>query len=149
MKTAPALHVLLIEDQDADAELLSEAALIAGLSWEIVHVRDGEAALAALETGAPQLILTDLHVQGMDGHTFLELLHGDARWQAVPVVVLSGSMREADRQRSLDRHASAVCLKPDHFQGYLDLARELDQRWGSAGRAAPLEASPPLTGEQA
>ncbi len=130
------LSVLLIEDQDEDAELLLEAVRAAGIQWNVRHVRDGEEALHAMKADPAHLIITDLRVQGMDGYTLLAELHREDRWPNTPVIVLSGTVRDVDRQRGLNLRASDVVLKPDSFQGYLELLRALDEAWGPQARAA-------------
>ena len=89
--------VILVEDNAADAELTTAAFDMAGLRNPIVHLRDGESALAWLrraadgETVLPALVLLDLELPGVDGRDVLATVKAEPALKSVTVVVVTGA----------------------------------------------------------
>ena len=129
MTLGAAMSVLLIEDDEADAELLQEAVVACALPWKIRHVTDAQQGLLALAGGPPQLILTDRCLPGCTSADLLDALNADPRTRSIPIVVLAGPMSDHDRRACLDRRARAVLQKPDGFMDYLELVQDLHARW--------------------
>jgi len=78
---------LVIEDNTEAAALM--AAQLETQGFAVRCVRSGEEALDLADTFTPELITLDILLPGMDGWEFLSQLRHQARWQAVPVVVVS------------------------------------------------------------
>ena len=85
-------RVLIVEDEAAFRELLSLR--LARLGWAVEAAASAEQALARLEAGAPDLLLTDLRLPGMSGEALLKACK--TRWSGLPVGVVSayGSARD-------------------------------------------------------
>jgi signal transduction histidine kinase/DNA-binding response OmpR family regulator len=91
-------HVLLVED-DADTRALMREAL-AGAGWTVTEAENGRRALDRLAQRVPSAIVLDLAMPEMDGFEFLDELRKDAKWRAVPVLVVTArDLTAADRQR--------------------------------------------------
>ncbi len=85
---------ILIIDDDADTRSLLGAALTEQ-GFIVYAARDGRHAFQILERiSPPALILLDYNMPVMNGKQFLAAKRSDARWQAIPVVVLSAWTRE-------------------------------------------------------
>lgn len=88
--------VLLVGDnplnQQVATELLEQ---VAGL--QVTVAADGPAALAALATDAPELVLLDLQLPGMDGFEVARRVRADARWARLPLIAMSAHAGERDR----------------------------------------------------
>ncbi|NJR13094.1 MAG: response regulator [Phyllobacteriaceae bacterium] len=110
---ARALHVLLAEDNPINALLVTAALGNAG--HRVTHAATGDAADALLETGQYSLLLTDLHMPGMDG---TDLIAAQRRREdisgATPmsVIALTADARPQTRQAVLALGADAVLTKP-------------------------------------
>jgi signal transduction histidine kinase/DNA-binding response OmpR family regulator len=116
-------HVLLIED-DANTRALTRAAL-AGGGWIVSEAENGRVALDRLARRVPDAIVLDLIMPEMDGFEFLEELRKDAKWRAIPVVVVTArDLSDADRRR-LNGEVDRVIQKGGH--GGDDLLREVAQ----------------------
>ncbi len=73
---------------------------------------DGEAALAAIAAGAPDLVLLDLEMPGLDGFGVLEALRADPRWRDLPVVVVTGREDIEAVDRAFAAGATSFVVKP-------------------------------------
>jgi two-component system response regulator len=99
-------EILLVEDNDADAELTVRALRQGNLVDVIQRVRDG---LEALEYvfrqgpfehrtgGLPTLILLDLRMPRVDGIEMLQTLRSDKLTESIPVIILTSSTDELHR----------------------------------------------------
>jgi DNA-binding response OmpR family regulator len=77
--------------------------------FEVHAVDDGPSALHAAADPSIDLMLLDLNLPSMDGHEVLRQLRATS---LLPVIVLSGQTREADRVAALDRGADDYLIKP-------------------------------------
>ena len=102
--------VLLVEDDDDIREDLAE--VLADAGFAVIPARDGVDALERLAdaSGALCVVLLDVMMPRMDGPTLRERLRADARFGAVPVVLMSGAGNLRELQRQLD--AAESLLKP-------------------------------------
>jgi CheY-like chemotaxis protein len=101
MRMAGALNrvsVLVVED-DADTREIFTLSLGA-VGAQVRSVTSAEAALALLPSWRPDIVLCDLHLPGVDGYSLIEHVHADARWQAIPMISISGSHPELENERS-------------------------------------------------
>ena len=112
-----ALRVLCVDDNEIDAELVRR--LMGRLDASVIVDRadDGDDALAHLEAAEaagtlPQLVLLDLNMPRMDGHECLAGIRARPAWDAVPVVILTTSMRVSDRERAASGGAADYLVKP-------------------------------------
>lgn len=122
--------ILLVEDNEADAELTREALEESGSRVRLDWVTDGEKAMAYLRGedaqagGArPDLILLDLNMPRKDGREVLREVKEDARLAEIPVVILTTSTAEEDVLGSYRQHANAYLSKPITVD---DLVRKLN-----------------------
>lgn len=135
------LHLLLIDDCESDAELLSEACALAPLPCSLRHACSVEEGLALALAGDCDLILTDLHLPGLDGFELLRRLKAHEHTRAIPVLVLTGSASDAEIQQAYDLHASSVLRKAADFSEMQALAEALSSYWGAVVRL-PSRARP-------
>jgi PAS domain S-box-containing protein len=102
-------RILVVDDSPDMRKLLRD--LLEELASELRMAEHGQEALTVLREFAPDVIITDLLMPVMDGLTFLEILRGTARFQHVPVIVVTAKELTADEQERLRRHTSAVLQK--------------------------------------
>jgi len=114
MEAKARLSIMLVEDDPAHAEItLRSIEELAPERCDIEHVVDGQAALDRLRGAAlPDLVLLDLRLPRLDGLELLAVVQGDAVLNQIPMVVLTTSDAEADRQRALACGASSYLVKP-------------------------------------
>ena len=86
-------RVLLVDDDKDLLQLIAMRLTAAG--YAVTAVESGEAALAAISVARPQVVVTDLRMQGMDGMALFDAIHRDS--PSLPVVILTahGTIPEA------------------------------------------------------
>src|ERR1700693_5136310 len=86
-------RLLLVDDDKDLLQLIAMRLRASGVA--VAAVESGEAALAALAVARPQVVVTDLRMQGMDGMALFDAIHRDS--PSLPVVILTahGTIPEA------------------------------------------------------
>ena len=107
-----ALNRLLYVDDDPDIQTIASLALVDIGGLELLMCGSGREALARYKEFAPQLILLDVMMPGLDGPATLEALRRLPDWAATPVVFITAKVRSQERQRYLDLGAVEVIAKP-------------------------------------
>ena len=128
--------MLLVEDNRGDAMLAREAFREAGVDITLDVARDGAQAIAYLEGEGdhagherPDLILLDLNLPVMGGHSVLRAVKADPRWAAIPVVILTTSTAAEDVSVAYALHANSYLRKPIAFDDFVTLARSISDCW--------------------
>lgn len=125
--------ILLVEDDEVDVENVVRAFEATGITNPLTVAQNGEDALALLKgTGAgrrPGLILLDINMPVMNGFEFLAVLKQDPLLRAIPVVVLTTSQEESDRNRSFQLSVAGYMIKPVEFSDFVDVVRTIDRYW--------------------
>jgi len=132
-------NILLVEDDEAHAELTVRAIRKAGNANRVDVVYDGEEALDYLFNGGkyadmskypyPGLILLDIKLPGIDGIDVLQKIKQEPNLRKIPVIMLTTSEREEDIERSYDYHANSYLTKPVGFKEFEEKIRQIDFYW--------------------
>lgn len=120
------LKLLVVEDDDGDVRLIRRALDTEPL-LELGVARNGSAALLHLEADPPDLVLLDLNIPGPSGFDVL-------RWTKknlpeLPVLVLTGSEDQRDREQVLDLGARTLLKKPGDRHEFSVLVRSVFDLW--------------------
>jgi CheY-like chemotaxis protein/DNA-binding Xre family transcriptional regulator len=135
----PFVEILLIEDNEDDAELAVRSFRKAKIT-NVLHVAcDGEEALDFLfATGAherrknqplPGVILLDLNLPKIDGLEVLRRIKADKRLRHIPVVVLTVSKHDRDIAACRALGAESYIVKPVDFQNFIEVTPHLELGW--------------------
>lgn len=95
---------------------------------------DGEEALALAEGFAPDVVVLDLNLPGIDGFEVCRRLRA---WSSTPVIVLSVREDESDKVEALDLGADDYLTKPFGIDELLARIRALLRRIDDRGAQAP------------
>ena len=124
-------RTVLVVDDDADIREIVQFALELEPGWKVVGEAAGENAVARAVDTAPDVILLDVNLEGMDGPATLATLQSDERTARIPVLFLTANTRPADVDRLRGLGAQGVLAKPfDPLTLGAQLTREL--RWPPA-----------------
>lgn len=113
--------ILLVDDNDADAELALNIMGKVDSTAKIRRVKDGaqaldfvfrEGAYRERPRGLPALILLDLQMPSVGGLDVLQTLRSDELTQGIPVVILTGSGVARDRIDAGHLGAAGYLVKP-------------------------------------
>lgn len=139
--------ILLVEDNDDDAELTTKAFTRARVMNQIVRARDGVEALdyllargehAGRDTAdVPAVVLLDLNLPRIDGIGVLRSVRADATVGHVPVVILTSSDEDKDRLAAYEHRANSFVQKPVDYDAFVEAARQLGLYWLVLNRPAP------------
>lgn len=113
-------HVLLIEDNPDHAALISEVLWKVKEIKNITIIDDGQKALDFISKAKktkkfPDLILLDLKLPMLSGFELLKIWKSDLTTQKLPIVILSTSDFERDKQTALSMGANKYLVKPSDF----------------------------------
>lgn len=92
-------RVLVADDKESSREFVRTVLEHAGCVVE--EAADGREALTKVTEDPPDLVVLDLHMPGLDGFGVMEALRQDARYLSLPVVALTASAMQGDRERAL------------------------------------------------
>lgn len=124
--------ILLVEDDDNDAELILRTLNRQVAADSIRHVRDGAEAVELLDQWQEeplQLILLDLNLPGLSGLDVLQHVRATKLTSHVPVVILTGSERSSDIARSYDLGANSLLSKSDRGTRFAETVSQIVPYW--------------------
>ncbi len=139
--------ILLVEDNDDDAELTVMAFRDAQIANPIVRVADGVEALDYLFARGrhagrsvdelPTLVLLDLKLPRLNGIEVLKELRGSPLTRRQPVVILTSSAEEQDRVAAYDNHVNSYVRKPVDYDQFVAATRQLGLYWSVVNMPPP------------
>ncbi|HET8825114.1 MAG TPA: response regulator [Terriglobales bacterium] len=127
--------LLLVEDDPADAVLIQRSIQKVGIPAQVVHLRDGDEAVAYLsaessKTGLPWLILMDLKLPRRSGLEVLQWIREQkSDVSRVPVIMLSSSHHAVDIQRAYQYGVNSYLVKPETSDALLSMMTVLKTYW--------------------
>lgn len=106
--TAPSgSRVLVVDDDETVREVVRRYLTREG--HQVIEAADGPSALSAVRSSAPDLVVLDLMLPGIDG---LEVCREIRRSSAIPVIMLTALGEESDRVVGLEYGADDYVVKP-------------------------------------
>ena len=141
------LKLLLVEDNDAHAKIVTRSLEKAQVRNELTRVSDGvEAVRYFLDIEAqesadfPDLVLLDLNLPKKNGFEVLEEIKTNPVLKQIPVIVLTTSDAESDRAKAYRLHANSYLLKPLESDLFREMIKDLCKYWGAWNQPADIEA---------
>ncbi|MFI7120838.1 response regulator transcription factor [Amycolatopsis sp. NPDC049868] len=134
MNTENPVRLLVVDDEPHIADLVATVARYEG--WQAVTAGSGEAALAKAAEFAPDIVVLDLMLPGIDGFTVLDKLREAGT--AVPVVFLTAKDATADRVAGLTRGGDDYLVKPFSVEELMARLRAVLRRSTNQAKAAVL-----------
>lgn len=143
-------HILLVEDNPGDADLVAEAVSRFSVPPRLSVVADGDSALRFLRTrdddpGAdlPDLIMLDLNLPKKDGREVLAAVKADDALRHIPVVIFTSSAADRDRLQAYRLAASCYITKPADLEQFFEAFRVFEDFWMGVVSLPPRSVPPP------
>jgi two-component system response regulator len=131
--------ILLVEDNDDDAELTLRALRRNKVANEVVRLADGVEALEYLSANGrfegrnryevPDLVLLDIKLPRVNGLEVLRSMRSDGANGGIPVVVLSSSVEQRDLEEAYALGANSYVQKPVDFDRFVDAVGQIGSYW--------------------
>ncbi len=103
-------RILIVEDNPLNLKLIRDVLEFRG--FDVVTARSGEEGVTVAASSAPDLVLMDLQLPGIDGHEALQRIHADPRCRDVPVVAVTAFAMKEDIARAEAAGFAGYIAKP-------------------------------------
>jgi CheY-like chemotaxis protein len=130
------VSILLIEDDDIDAEGVSRAFKKRKICNPMIRVKDGLEGLACLRGEAPwdklerpNMVLLDLNMPRMNGVEFLNEVRRDPKLKDTIVFVLTTSKSDSDKVAAYEKNVAGYLVKANAGDDFVKLVDLLDYYW--------------------
>jgi type II secretory ATPase GspE/PulE/Tfp pilus assembly ATPase PilB-like protein/CheY-like chemotaxis protein len=102
--------VLLVDDEDQLRRVMKD--LLERQGYTVVEARDGAQALDEVDRHAPDIVILDLNLPGIDGYSVLSQLRSRPATRQIPIIVLTAKGDEDNEVRVLELGADDFLTKP-------------------------------------
>ena len=102
--------LLIADDKPTNRELIRT--VLENLGYDVSEAADGIEAVRVARELHPDLIILDLHMPGIDGFGVLAELRRDGGFAETPIMALTASAMQGDRQRAIDAGFDSYISKP-------------------------------------
>ena len=130
------IHILLVEDNEGDIFLITEALEEGKIVNKISVLKDGKEAIDFLEKQGkykneetPDLILLDINLPKKNGHEVLEYIKTSENLKQIPVIMLTTSSSDKDVLLSYKNHANCFITKPLDVNNFLTIVSSIESFW--------------------
>lgn len=115
--------VLIIEDNEKNLELVRD--ILQAKGYDTLEAGTAEEGLKVAHAQMPHLILMDIQLPGMNGIEALKTLRAEPATAGVPIVALTASVMQSDRQEIMGAGFDGFIEKPITVRGFLDVVEEV------------------------
>ncbi|KOR33054.1 chemotaxis protein CheY [Achromatium sp. WMS3] len=136
MYTKNTVTILLVEDDEIDAEAIHRGFAELKIANPIKEARDGIEALDILRgTGgqqqiySPYLILLDINMPRMNGLEFLQAIRQDPELKTAIIFILTTSNDDRDRFQAYENHVAGYILKNNAGESFIEAIKMLKHYW--------------------
>jgi two-component system cell cycle response regulator DivK len=103
-------RILLVEDNEMNRDMLSRRLERRG--YEVIVAVDGEEGVARAKADAPDIVIMDMSLPGIDGWEATRQLKAAEETRAIPVLALTAHAMAGDREKALDVGCDDFDTKP-------------------------------------
>jgi CheY-like chemotaxis protein len=102
--------ILIADDKPTGRELVRT--VLENSGYTVIEAGDGLEALRCAREAHPDLIILDIHMPGRDGFQIIEELRRDPEFAPTPIVALTASAMQGDRERAMALGFTGYLTKP-------------------------------------
>jgi CheY-like chemotaxis protein len=123
--------ILIVEDNEKNRKL--ERDILQFHGYRTAEADNAEDGIRLAQESPPALILMDIQLPRMNGIEALQVLRGDNRTRAVPVIAVTASAMSQDRQKIMAAGFDGYQAKPIDVTGFVTAVRQMIDRPGKGG----------------
>lgn len=130
------IHILLVEDNEGDIVLTTEAFESAKIMNQLSIVKDGKEAIDFLtkqgnytNASLPDLMLLDVNLPKKNGHEVLQFIKTNDDLKQLPVVMLTTSSSENDVLKAYKNYVNCYITKPVEIDMFMDVISKIENFW--------------------
>jgi CheY-like chemotaxis protein len=129
-----AINILLIEDNEGDILLTTEAFEESKIVNNLKVIKDGKEAIRFFERltskdEAPNLVLLDVNLPKVSGHDVLTYIKGNEKYKTLPVIMLTTSSSEKDILAAYKNHVNCYITKPIEVLDFMKAILKIEDFW--------------------
>lgn len=140
------IHILLVEDNEGDILLTTEAFHERKIINRITVLKDGKQAIDYLQEQVetvngdlPDLLLLDINLPKKNGHEVLEFIKSHPLLKHLPVIILTTSSSIVDINKSYQNYANCYITKPVEVDDFMDAISKIENFWINLVKLPDLE----------
>jgi two-component system, cell cycle response regulator DivK len=115
-------RILVVEDQEDNRRIVRD--LLTSVGYEIVEAVTGEEGVSMAITHAPDLILMDIQLPGIDGYEATRRIKAQAELRQIPIVAVTSYALSGDDVKAFEAGCDAYVSKPFSPRALLAKIRE-------------------------
>ncbi|MES2576249.1 MAG: response regulator [Bacteroidota bacterium] len=130
------IHILLVEDNEGDILLTTEALEEGKIINKVSVVKDGKLAIDFLnnkepyaDVEIPSLILLDINLPKKNGHEVLKYIKGSEKFRHIPIIMLTTSSSEKDIHEAYNHYANCFITKPVDVDEFMEAVTKIENFW--------------------
>jgi CheY-like chemotaxis protein len=130
------IHILLVEDNEGDILLTTDALEEGKIINKVSVVKDGKLAIDFLnnkepyvDAEIPNLILLDINLPKKNGHEVLKYIKGSEKFRHIPIIMLTTSSSEKDIHEAYNHYANCFITKPVDVDEFMEAVTKIESFW--------------------
>ncbi|WP_158975428.1 response regulator [Cellulophaga sp. L1A9] len=130
------ITILLVEDNEGDVLLTTEALESCKITNTLKVVNDGEEALNFVykkenfvNEKTPDLILLDVNLPKKNGHEVLQILKSDSSYKHIPIIMLTTSSSALDIKKAYSHYVNCYITKPVEPSEFISAVSQIENFW--------------------
>jgi CheY-like chemotaxis protein len=128
------INILLVEDNEGDILLTTDALEECKIINEVNIQRDGRQAIAFFENlqpgePVPDIVLLDINLPKMSGQEVLMFIKNNDKFKHIPVIMLTTSSSEKDIMTSYKNHVNCYITKPIEVTDFIKAVAKIEDFW--------------------
>lgn len=130
------IQILLVEDNEGDILLTTEALEDSKIINLVSVVKDGEQAIDFLNrkepfqnASMPNLILLDINLPKKNGHEVLQYLKASKNFRHIPIIMLTTSSSQKDILDAYNHYVNCFITKPVEVNDFMTAVAKIENFW--------------------
>jgi two-component system cell cycle response regulator DivK len=118
--------VLIVEDNEKNLKLVRDVLQVKG--YDTIEAGTAEDGIVLARSRKPDLVLMDIQLPGMNGIDALKVLRADAATARIPVIAVTASVMQQDRNLITEAGFDGYIGKPINLKEFIDTVRAMVER---------------------